>query len=250
MIDALVLAGSLNNGPLRECSQVKYEALIPIGSEIMVNYVIKALRQSPEIERIMVVGPPELQDALPSDIFFVPSGETLMENLHRGVSHATGTLLVTTADIPLLTTESVQGFLNLCGSQEADLYFPVVPREVVEQKFPGAKRTYIHFKEGTVTGGNVFLVNPLVVNDKCLTLGQELINLRKSPLALARRVGPGLLFKLLCRCLRINEAEARASKLLGIKGKAVICHYPEIGVDVDKPSDLMLVNHIYQNQGY
>lgn len=29
MVDAVVLAGSPNNGPLRECSTVSHEALIP-----------------------------------------------------------------------------------------------------------------------------------------------------------------------------------------------------------------------------
>lgn len=241
MIDALVLAGSLNNGPLCHCSAAKYEALIKIGPEAIVSYVIKALLQSGEIRRVMVVGPPELQEILPPRIIYVPSAQTVMENLRRGCGLAKGQLLVTTADIPLLTPESVQGFLKLCGDRSADLYFPVVPREIVEQKYPGVKRTYIHFKEGIVTGGNIFLVNPRVV-DRCLTVGQELVDLRKSPLALARRVGLKLLLKLLCRALSLREAEARASQLLGIAGRAVICRYPEIGVDVDKPSDLKLVS--------
>ena len=37
MVDAVVLAGSPNNGPLRECSTVSHEALIPLGAKTMVE---------------------------------------------------------------------------------------------------------------------------------------------------------------------------------------------------------------------
>jgi len=36
----------------------------------------------------------------------------------------------------------------------------------------------------------------------------------------------------------IPELEKRVSKILGINVKAPILPYPELGVDVDKPSDL------------
>ena len=32
MVDAIVLAGSSNDGPLKDCSSARYEALIPVGS--------------------------------------------------------------------------------------------------------------------------------------------------------------------------------------------------------------------------
>ena len=43
MVDAVVLAGSTNNGPLKECSPVRHEALIPIGDKTMVEHVVDAL---------------------------------------------------------------------------------------------------------------------------------------------------------------------------------------------------------------
>jgi len=245
MTDVLVLAGSLNNGPLQSCSSVPYEAMIKIGNQVMVNHVVNAMLQSERVGRVTVVGPPELKKILLPGITLVECGQTVMENLQRGCALFDRPVLVATADIPLLTPEAVRGFIDLCGDQRDDLYFPVVPRELVEQRFPGVKRTYVRFKEGTFTGGNLFLINPLAV-EKCLTLGQELVNLRKSPLALARRVGLTLLLKLLFRSLSLAEAQAGASKLLGIKGRAVICPYPETGVDVDKPGDLECVCKIME----
>ncbi|MDD4238755.1 MAG: hypothetical protein PHT62_09405, partial [Desulfotomaculaceae bacterium] len=57
MLDAVVLAGSSNDGPLRDCSEVRYEALIPIGSKIMVQYVVEALLGCRQVRRVLVVGP-------------------------------------------------------------------------------------------------------------------------------------------------------------------------------------------------
>ena len=237
MIDALVLAGSPNTGALQEVSEAPYEALVKIGPFPMFHYVINALQNSGKVKQITVVGPPELKKYLTPDINWVASGHTLMENLQRGSVYMESRFLLATADIPMLTPRAVNGFLELCGDNCADLYFPLVPRTAVEKAFPGARRTYVQFKEGTYTGGNLFLVNPGAV-EQCLSVGQELVTLRKKPLALARRVGITLLVKLLLKALTLPEVEARASRLLGIQGQVVVCPYPEIGMDVDKPLDL------------
>ena len=42
MIDALVLAGSHNNGSLQNISHEKFEALIKIGGTSMLSYVLRA----------------------------------------------------------------------------------------------------------------------------------------------------------------------------------------------------------------
>lgn len=243
MIDALVLAGSPNNGALKNFCRESYEALIKIGPYSMVNYVVNALKNSGQVGRIVVVGPPEVKKVISPEVHWVPSGSTLMENIQRGGDLMEQHFLLATCDIPLLNPGAVTGFLSLCGDRSADLYFPLVPRQAVEEKYPGAKRTYIRFKEGVFTGGNLFLVNPRAVK-QCLVIGQELVDLRKNPLALARRVGISLFIKLLLRVLAIQEVEERASRLLGIQGRAVICPYPEVGMDVDKPADLQVVRRV------
>lgn len=243
MIDALVLAGSPNTGALQKVSKEPYEALIKIGPQPMLQYVIKALQNSGQIKKITVVGPPELKPYITSEITWVASGHTIMENLQRGSEQMEGRFLLATADIPLLTPLAVKGFLKLCGDSGADLYFPLVPRSAVEEAYPAARRTYVQFKEGTFTGGNLFMVNPRVVG-QCMTVGQELVILRKNPLALARRVGFSLLAKLLLKILTLREVEAKASRLLGIQGRAVLCPHPEVGMDVDKPMDLEVAGSI------
>ena len=44
--------------------------------------------------------------------------------------------------------------------------------------------------------------------------------------------------------LRVTEIESRVEEIVKVKGAGVISLFPEIGVDVDKPSDLELVRAI------
>jgi len=245
MIDALVLAGSLNKGALSACSTARYEALIPIGKKSMVEYVVDALLGSSRINRIVVVGPEEeLAGKFAGEkVQVVEPKENLVENVVYGLKLLPGTkrVLLVTSDIPLINSRAIDNFLDLCKGYEADLYYPIVPREVVERRFASSKRTYVNLKEGVFTGGNVFLLNPDVVW-RCIPKGQELVNARKSPLKLCRLVGIMFLIRYLLRSVTLEKAQKKVSRLLGIRGQVVISMDPELGIDVDKPSDLDLVN--------
>jgi len=249
MVDAVVLAGGLNNGRLKKCSPARFEALITIGTRAMVDYVVHALQHCPRVGRIVVVGPAEeLAFRFNSGaVNVVAARDGIIKNIEAGLEclpEAKRVLLVT-SDIPLLTAGIVENFLNLCGAMDADLYYPVVSRSAVERRFASARRTYVALKEGVFTGGNLFLVNPAAFAC-CVGKGEQLIDLRKSPLKLSRLLGGGFMLKFLFRFLTIGEVQEKVSQLLGIKGVAVISNDPEIGVDVDKPGDLDLVTRILE----
>ncbi|OAT82944.1 nucleotidyltransferase family protein [Desulfotomaculum copahuensis] len=246
MVDALVLAGSANDGPLKDCSPAPYEALISIGTRPMVEYVVDALLQARGIDRVAVVGPEaELAGRLPENVLVARPGKSLLENVQRGLRllPGTGRVLLVSSDIPLLTPQAVEDFLAQCRDQSADLYYPVVPREAVESRFQNMRRTYVNLQEGVFTGGNIFLLNPAVVSG-CLPVAQRLVDARKKPLQLCRLVGLPFLFRFLMHRVSLRDAESRVSALLGIRGVVVVSWYPEVGVDVDKPDDLDLISRL------
>lgn len=248
IFDAVVLAGSPNEGRLRECSPVASEALIPIGNRIMLDYVVAALLEANSVNRLAVVGPKaELEKlyARNERILLADSGATVIDSLKAGIEalNPKGHILVATGDIPLLSAEAVDNFVAECTDLDVDVYYPIVSKEVNERQYPQVKRTYVHLKEGIFTGGNLFLLNPAKV-DSCAEKGSKLISLRKSPFGLSRQIGLLFILKFLFRQLSLKEVEVQFSKLLNINGKAVILEYPEIGIDVDKPSDLELVRKV------
>lgn len=249
-VDAVVLAGAGNDGPLRETSELGHEALIEIGGRAMVSYVVEALAQSTYVDRIVVVGPrSELTKILSNGrVESVQSGEKMLDNIRiglRALSSGRKVLLVT-SDIPLLTTEALNDFLARCEQRVADIYYPIVDKVMNEARFPGVSRTYVRLREGTFTGGNLVLLDPAIV-DRCDRIIEQAVQMRKKPIQLSRLLGFRFIVKLIMQRLTLPEIEDRVGRILGFRGVAIVSPYPEIGIDVDKPSDLALVRSILAN---
>lgn len=246
-MDVIILAGAKNCGALRESSDSLYEATIPIDGRPLLDYVVEPLTRVGEVERIVIVGPEECisPDRRAAVWRVVPCGATMVDNLRRGLEALSpkGKILIATADIPLITPEAIEDFLSRCRAREADIYYPIVARAPIESRFPGVKRTYATLREGTFTGGNIILLAPEIVERHLVTIEQA-VALRKKPLQMARLLGLRYLLKLLAGRLSITEVEERVEKKLHFKGAAVITPFAEIGIDVDKPSDLDLVERV------
>lgn len=243
MIDAIVLAGGKCPDPLRECTGEYDEALIKIGQKPMVNYVVEALTASEHIDHIVIVGPEKIKEMLPEgNLTVVLPEETPLDNLIKGLNFVDSSkmVLVATCDIPLLTPEGVDNFLQSSNAEGVDFFYPIVPMDRVYSVFPDIKRTSVNLVEGIFTGGNLFCINPMVIS-RCINKVEKFIALRKSPIKLCRLLGLKFVFKFLLKRLSIPELEEKVSELLGVKGRAVITKYPEIGVDIDKPSDYTIV---------
>ncbi|MDI9419447.1 MAG: NTP transferase domain-containing protein [Firmicutes bacterium] len=244
-VDAIVLAGAKNDGKLREVSSSPYEALIPINGRPMVNYVIDALKGSAQIRRIVVVGYPEFKGQIDDDAVLLECGESLVENIEIGLNYL-GTenhVLVVTSDIPMLASAAVDDFLARCQGQSQDLFYPIVSKDANEAVYPGVARTYVKLKDGTYTGGNMVLVAPKFVQGSKQVI-QRVVVLRKKPFDIVKLLGFRILVKFIFRCLRIAEVERRVKHLFGINATAVITSYPQIGTDVDKPSDWELAQRV------
>ncbi|MBP2639208.1 MAG: MobA-like transferase domain containing protein [Firmicutes bacterium] len=251
MVDAIILAGGHNSKPLRRFASEQYEALIDINGRPMVTYVAQALSASRNVDRIFVVGPNGLLETcdFPDCTTIVESGRTIIDTIVSGMK-ALGHerhVLVVTADIPLLSPQAIDDFIAKCSPVSADMYYPIVSKTANEQQYPGNKRTYVRLQEGTFTGGNIFLVNPAIVTS-CLYWAKRIINNRKNPLKLAHVLGWIFVFKFLLGTLALQEVENRVSELLKINGMVVESAFPELGLDVDKPSDLELVRQLFAEQ--
>jgi hypothetical protein len=121
-----------------------------------------------------------------------------------------------------------------------DLYYNVIRREDMERRFPGSKRTYTRLKDMELCGGDMNMARTAIV-DKNSEFWDKIIEARKNPAAQAWLIGPDIIFKLLFRQLTIDDVIQRVADKLGLKGRAIICPYPEVGMDVDKPHQLELM---------
>lgn len=249
-VNVIVLAGAANGGPLREVSPATNEALVEINGKPMIQYVIDGLRQARSVARIVIVAPPgEVEPHVTGrDLEFVPSRGHIIDNILEAlkVLPKDEMFLVVSSDVPLITGQIVDDLVALCQKQSADLYYPIVEKSVAEARFPHVKRTYVPLREGIFTGGNIFLVNPAIV-DRAVPVVRAFLDYRKSPLKMVSLLGWGFALRyMVFRNLSLKELEQKVSDMLGIKGAVIICPWPEVGVDVDKPSDLELMRSILQ----
>lgn len=229
----VILAG--DNQSDVEAVNVPNKALLNICGRPMIEYVVDALRTSSSVGRISIVGPVESLRAYLGqkvDYYFEGTG-SFFENLDAAMQPFRN-------DVPMITGEVIDDFINRCITTGADLCYPIVEKSINECMFPGFKRTYVKLKEGTFTGGNIFYINPAVM-DSCRHFAALLVKYRKTPWKTARLLGLDLLAMLSLGVLSISRIEQRFSELLGIKAVAVISPFPQLANDVDKPSDIEMV---------
>lgn len=236
-MNALILAGSTGDEKLPE------KALIKIKDRYMISYVIDALRDSGKIDKIAVVGDKEKLQCIDGIDILIDQGNSIIENVVKGIEPFKNDrrVLILTCDIPMLTKEAVIDFVEQSEALNADLCYPIVKREDNERKFPDAKRTYAKIKEGTFTGGNIFYINPQIV-DACIEAAKQFIAFRKKPWKLGQLLGLKILILFAFGRVTISQLERKVSELFNINAKAVISKYPEIGNDVDKDEDVEMAD--------
>src|SRR5262249_14191051 len=138
---------------------------------------------------------------------------------------------------------AISDFVRRCGAADAALDYAIVSRAACEARFPRMHRTYVRLADGEFTGGNLFFIQRAIWPAVQRVLAAA-YRARKKPWLLARLPGPRILWRLFCRTVTIAEAEARISKLLGCRCRAIITPYAEIGADVDDPGDLVIARQL------
>lgn len=237
---ALILAGSKGEKGLDENSPNK--ALIKIGNKPMICHIVSTLKKIDFIDEIAVVGDENVLKLLKGHIdYLIEEDQSLFANILKGVKYFDDKddILILASDIPMISKEAIVDFIERSKEVKADFCYPIVRKEVCEAKFPKTKRTYAKIKDGTFTGGNIFITKVGLVKQK-LPQVKQFLAYRKKPLKLARILGFSIVVKYILGIITIEDLEKRVSNLLKIKAKAIESKYPEIATDVDKLSDLEL----------
>ena len=255
-INAVILAGGTASEEIRALTGVNNRALIPLAGRPMIDYVVDALAGSTSIEKILVVG--NVPESGRYDV--VPDQGSLFDNLVAGLRAATPLpqplsppgkgasseyALVSTSDIPFLTSAAVDDFVRQASERAVDIAYPIVEMGAYRGRFGDMKRTTVKLREGEFTGGNLMLLRTEFI------IGQpERIKAayaaRKDIFKLGLLLGPNVLFRLIVSqtlapsMLSLPAVEAAAARVLGPGSTvaAVATSYPEIGTDVDKPADI------------
>lgn len=252
----VVLAGRRGaDDPLARAAGAPHRALLDIEGEPMLVRVTRRLLAWPTVARIHVsIDTPDLLASLPyladqrraGRIEILRSAASPSQSVLEALDAADvehGPVLVTTADHALLDDAILGAFLGAAFASDADLNVGLVARRVIVARFPGARRTYLRFRDDGYSGANLFLFKNAGAR-RAAEFWRRVEHDRKRPWRIARAFGWSTLFWFALRRLSLAEAMQRVSRAVGTRVEAIPLEIAEAAVDVDKIADLELVREI------
>jgi len=252
--EAVILAGG--RAPwLLPLAGTDIRSLALIHGKPIIRYIMEALQASGRVDKIYVVTDTACLEALAKAGIegYVPvtcNKPTLAEvglvaaNAVEADKPENHKIVFVCDDIPLLTAEAVNGFLDQCEAEpDGDMYYSIIRKETCEKQYPEGKRTYGPLSDGTFTGGNMTLLTQAAIA-KTQGMAKLLYENRKHPVKLCELLGWWLVVRALCHCLSSMDVEKRCSEIMGTCCKAIITEHACIGMDMDKQADWELMNRL------
>jgi len=255
-IAAVTLAGARRSvDPVALREGVALKAFAEIAGASMLERALGALAGDPRIGRRLVCLPEGIEAAQLPPALARLFEASAVERLDAACSPAASVakaldmlppdqpLLVTTADSPLLATETLGAFLDVGLACRADAVVGFVTIDRIRTNYPSSRRTGLAFRGGALAGCNLFLLaGPN--RDRVARFWRALEARRKSPLAMAWTIGPATLALYAARLLTVEGALGRIGRACGAALAPALLEDPLAGMDVDTPEDLDLARRV------
>jgi molybdopterin-guanine dinucleotide biosynthesis protein A len=249
----LILAGGAvrPDDPLYPYTQGGPKALIDMGGRTMLERVVEALQASSFVEDVLVVGI-EAEAAARAGTQFgkpltmLPDHGSMIANILVGAEWfrrnrpEAKVVLGCSADIPTITGQIVDEFVETCRPWDKAVYYNFVTRDKLEGRFPRSRRTYSRLGGYEVAGGDMAIAR-VEVAERNRELIETLTGARKQPWRIAGIVGLRFLLKFLFHRVTFADVEATAERILGAPVKIILDGPPELAMDADKPFQVELL---------
>ncbi|HZX68848.1 MAG TPA: nucleotidyltransferase family protein [Candidatus Elarobacter sp.] len=239
-LDAIVLAGGPPDAIAALEPGAPNKAFVRIGGIPLVQRTLSGLRASSRIDRIVAVAPPSAatHPALAGASEVRGDGARMLESLRSGMQGFTEHALVVVAasDLPALDARAVDEFVDAVLARDLDVAYACVERRYHQATYPEFPHTWARMRDGAFCGGGLVALRPRVL-PRLNTFMDALGRARKSPLRLAGLFGWDVLAQFAIGRLRIEDAEARASRLLVARVGAIRCTQPQVALNVDRVED-------------
>jgi len=248
-MDAIILAGGIPqpDEPLYPYTQGLPKAMVDICGKPMVQWVLDAVEKAETIDQVVVMGLLSQSNLKSTKIkAYVDNQGSILLNIRAGVKKIqefdpqARQVAIVSGDIPGILPEQINWVVNTASQSDEDVYYNVIERKVMEQRFPGSKRSYTRLKDYEVCGGDLNIVRAMVVTGDD-AIWDKIIAARKNVFKQAALIGYDTLLLLLLRQITLAKAVSTVTKRIHLTGRALLCPYAEVGMDVDKPFQLEIM---------
>lgn len=250
ILNAVLLAGGLlaPDDPLYPEAPNGHRSLIPLHDKPMAQWVLDALSACDSVNRIIIMGLSEDSGLIsPKPLAFFPDEGGVLGNMRAGAQHAADLdpdqhkVVIASADIPAIEPQMVTWLVEQVEQNpEMEIYYNVIAREDMELRYPHANRSYVHFRDCAVCGGDLNALDVRFFTSE-RPIWTRLTEARKNPLRQASILGLDTLALVLLHAITLDGAVRRVCKRLHVKGQALRCPYPEMAMDADKPHQLAIL---------
>jgi len=250
-MDAILTAGGIPQpeDPLYTYTNGDSKALVDVAGKPMIQWVLDALSDTKHVDNVIIIGlSPKSGVICKKPMHYISNQGRMLANIVAGVNKAVELdpkaehVLVVSSDIPGINAKMVDWLIETCMETKEDIYYGVIPREVMEARYPGSNRTYTKLKDVQLCGADMHIAHVTMATDPDhLEMWEELIGNRKSPLKQAATIGFGTLLKVATRSITLDDLVATVTKRIGITGRPIIWENAEPGMDVDKPHQLEIL---------
>ncbi len=251
----LILAGRRGpTDPVAQAAGCSHKILAPVAGIPMLVRVLRQVRAVPQIKHIAIsIDDPAILKSLPEVHSLVERGEIQVHP--SGPSPAASvlsyfqsllpqeSLVVTTADHPLLTADMLSYFCTAVAESGADVVAGVMAASVFRKQYPHSKRSFIPLRDESFCGTNLFaLCTPHAAS--AAQFWGHAGQFRKRPWRLISTFGLSNLLLLVFKRLDLQGAIPRASRVLGARVAVVQMPFPECAIDVDNLEDFAMATQI------
>lgn len=240
----LVAAGSLAHPGLRQLG-VERVPLLTRNNETILANICRCLLAAPGIGRVLLLAPEEMPLPAVGGVERAPYSGRIVADIFGALEGEADCeyCLYAAGDLPLLTPEAVAAVQNEGLGQPVDFVYPVADVDGLKRSYPQARKTSVRLGGRLITGGNVFYLRTKWLLE-LRPLAEEMVARRKNPLALARMFGPLFLLRVLLGAADLPYLEQQLGRVMRGRLKAALLPYPELALDLDKPSDLALFEDV------
>jgi GTP:adenosylcobinamide-phosphate guanylyltransferase len=242
------------NEPVAMEAGVPCKSFVPVGGRPMLLRVLDTLRDAQKVDSIAICGPsqplvdqePELNSLIKNKkIRWINNLSTPSSSTYHVLNLLSDNfpILVTTSDHALLSPEMVDYFCAEARKTACDVVVGLTSYEQVMRAYPKTRRTAIKLSDGGFCSCNLFaFLTPRA--RRAAEFWQTIENNRKKPWHMVKTMGWTVVLRYLLGSLTLAEGLNRISKQMNLKAGAVMLPFPEAAIDVDKISDLHLVEDI------
>lgn len=249
LMTALVLAASRQGADdaVAQLQQASHKCLVEIDGIVMLERVVRELKASKHVGRIVVsIENEDLLRQTPMIAAMFEAGEIQFSqsqsDLFQSINHAVKTvdapypLLVSTGDNALHTTEMVDYFCEEALKKENDAAVAMTPADVILKAYPDGKRAFHDLRDGGWSSCNMYAV----LSDRAIKAARAFETggqFGKKPERILKAFGFRFLIKYKFMLSTLDGLAEHLSRRWDIKLAPVKMPFADAPIDVDNVGD-------------